>query len=53
MNIIDKIIASENEYLIDLAIGIYKNTDTFKSNEHFKFAYRREIRNNFRRNRKE
>ena len=24
MNIIDKIIASGNEYLIDLAIGIYK-----------------------------
>ena len=31
MNIIDKIIASENEYLIDLAIGIYKNTDTLKA----------------------
>lgn len=31
MNIIDKIIASGNEDLIDLAIGIYKNADTLKA----------------------
>lgn len=31
MNIIDKIIASGNEDLIDLAIGIYKNADVLKS----------------------